>query len=261
MDDFKSEKVREFNKIAWKTDYLTQEVGNPELPLYRATYVLPIDVLVTSVTFTTQTKKKHEQNFNIIPVQQPIPTDNSIGHRFTQPNSAIYQSNSPYPNKLYEIESDGFYMGYHLITLRIYPFEYYPLTQTLNYYSQLEFTINYSFVSNKDNIYPLTQSLYRAEQCKNNVRSLVKNPDDVERFGSNVQTIRNGKTIIQNLKSTTKSSAPQKTKTLSVLDEQIPDYIIITNNALKPSFQILADWKTKKGIFTIIKTTEDIVPY
>ena len=167
-------------------------MGNPDLPIYRVSYVLPIDATLTDIIFTTKTKQKTEQNYNIIPVQQPITTDNPNAPAFTQPNKAVYQSTSPYPNKLYEIESDHFYMGYHVITLRIYPFEYLPLTQMLNYYTQMEFSINYSNAINKDEMSPLTQNLHRAEQCKSLVQSLVRNPDDVEKFGSNVQTIRDG---------------------------------------------------------------------
>ena len=67
--DIQSYKENEFDKIKSKTDYFTREVGSPELPIYRVSYVLPVDVQVTGVTFATQTKQKHEQNFNIIPVQ------------------------------------------------------------------------------------------------------------------------------------------------------------------------------------------------
>lgn len=72
-----SEKQSGFDKISWKGEYTTQEISKPQLPVYQVSYVLPIDVLVTGVTFTTQAKQKHEQNFNIIPVQQPVLTDNS----------------------------------------------------------------------------------------------------------------------------------------------------------------------------------------
>lgn len=256
--DIKFEKINGYDKINLNSDFRTNEVGYPELPVFRVSYVLPVDVTVSDITFLTKTKQRYEQNFNIIPVQQPITTDNQNFPSFTQPKKSVYQSTSAYPNKIYEIESDRFYMGYHLITLRIYPFEYIPLTQILNYYTQLEFTINYSNGTKKDEVSPITQNLHRAEQCKSLVQSLIRNPNDVEKFGSNVQTIRDGKNIIQNFKCTTKSYAPQKTKSLSVLNEQVPDYIIITNNALKSTFQTLADWKTKKGVFTIIKTTEEI---
>ncbi len=75
--DINTEKVNGYDKINWKSDFRTKEVGNPELPVYRVSYVLPVDVTVTGITFTTKTKQKHEQNFNIIPVQQPVLTDNS----------------------------------------------------------------------------------------------------------------------------------------------------------------------------------------
>jgi len=133
--DIQSYKENEFDKIKSKTDYFTREVGSPELPIYRVSYVLPVDVQVTGVTFATQTKQKHEQNFNIIPVQQPVTTDNSNVPAFTQPNKKVYQSTSPYPNKIYEIESDRFLQGYHIVTLLIYPFEYIPKSKMLNYYS------------------------------------------------------------------------------------------------------------------------------
>lgn len=37
------------------------------------------------------------------------------------------------------------------------------------------------------------------------------------------------------------------------------EYLIITNNAMKSTFQKLADWKTQKGIKTKVITTEDII--
>ena len=77
------EKVNGYDKISWKSDFRTKEVGSPELPIYRVLYVLPVDMQVTGVSFTTQTKQKHEQSFNIIPVQQPILTDNPNAPAFT----------------------------------------------------------------------------------------------------------------------------------------------------------------------------------
>ena len=51
--DIKSEIVNGYDKINWKSDFRTKEVGNPDLPVYRVSYVLPVDVLVTGVRFTT----------------------------------------------------------------------------------------------------------------------------------------------------------------------------------------------------------------
>lgn len=46
--------------------------------------------------------------------------------------------------------------------------------------------------------------------------------------------------------------------TSDIDDEEIVEYLIITNEALKPSFQPLADWKHKKGVRSRIATVEEI---
>jgi hypothetical protein len=42
--DFRFEKVNAYDRINRKSDYKTNDVGSPELPIYRVSYVLPIDV-------------------------------------------------------------------------------------------------------------------------------------------------------------------------------------------------------------------------
>ena len=250
--EISKEKKNEFDNLKWKSDYKTKEVGKPEIPVYRVSYVLPIDAVVTGVTFKKKNKQKLDGSFYLYPVQEPRYTDNSKEVNFTVPDSKIYESNQPYPNKMYEIESDRFLQGYHIVTLLIYPFEYIPKSRTLNYYTNLDYTIQYTLGGNADEIRPLTQTVLRAEQCKEFVKSLVQNTEDVDIFGSNALSIREGKKMVQ------KSSGVQKVKALSAVDEIVPEYIIITCDSLKSTFQTLADWKTKKGVFTIIKTTEEI---
>jgi hypothetical protein len=254
-----SDKTNGFDILNWKSHYKTIEIGKPELPVYRVSYVLPVDAVVTGVSFKNKSKQKLDGSFYLYPVQEPIPTDNSKDVKFTVPDSEVYESNQPYPNNIYEIESDRFLQGYHIITLIINPFEYIPKSRTLNYYTDLDYTIQYTLGGNVDEIKPLTQTVLRSEQCNSFVKSLVQNPDNVDIFGSNALSLREGKNTVQ--KSSTavqKISSLLKTKALSVEDEIVPDYIIITCDSLKATFQTLADWKTKKGVYTIIKTTEEI---
>jgi len=250
--EIRAEKENEFDKLEWNSNYKTLELGKPEIPVYRVSYVLPVDAVVTGVTFKKKSKQKLDGSFYLYPAQEPIPTDNSKEVKFTAPDSKVYESNQPYPNKIYEIESDRFLQGYHVVTLIIYPFEYIPGSRTLSYYTNMDFTIQYTLGGNADEIKPLTQTVLRAEQCKDFVKSLVQNTEDVDIFGSNALSIREGKKTVQ------KSSGIQKAKALSVVDEIVPEYIIITCDSLKSTFQTLADWKSKKGVFTIIKTTEEI---
>jgi len=77
---------------------------------------------------------------------------------------------------------------------------------------------------------------------------MVKNVSDVENFrNQSAQIIDNS--FYQD---TTRGGST------SAIDILVPDYIIITNNDLKSAFQVLADWKTKKGTPAIIKTIEEI---
>jgi len=184
-----SEKTNGFDKFEWKSDYKTLELGKPELPVYRVTYVLPVDAVVTGVTFKKKNKQKLDGSFYLYPAQQQIYTDNSKDMKFTEPDSKVYELNQPYPNKMYEIESDRFLQGYHIVTLLIYPFEYIPKSRTLNYYTDLDYTIQYTLGGNLDEIRPLTQTILRAEQCKDFVKSLVQNTKDVDIFGSNALSI------------------------------------------------------------------------
>jgi hypothetical protein len=250
--DIKISKIQEFDQIAWQSDYKTSEEGKPELSYYKVSYVLPIDAVFTGVVFRNKEKLQMEENFYIYPVQPPIPTNNFKSVESIRQDSKVYASNTPYPGKLYELESDDFFQGYHIVTLRIYPFEYIPKSRILNYYSNLEYTIEYITEKNTNVIRPLSQSVWRAGLCRNFIKRLVQNPADVDLFGSNVQNLMEGRKVIQ------KSNRELRSQNLFVIDEITPDYIIITNSTLQSAFQQLADWKTKKGIFTIIVTTEEI---
>jgi len=55
--DIKVTKTQEFDQINWKSDYSLFTVGEPELPVYRVSYVLPIDAKVTGVTFQSKGKR------------------------------------------------------------------------------------------------------------------------------------------------------------------------------------------------------------
>lgn len=239
--DLKSVKIQEFDQINWQSDYKISEEGKPELPVYRVSYVLPINAKVTGVTFQSQEKHLLKRDVYIYPSQPLLPVGYAEETDFTQPDKKIYDLDIPYPGKLYDIESDDIIQGYHVVTLRIYPFEYIPKSRILNYYPNLEYTIEYESVMNPDMIRPTTQSVLRAELCEKLIRSWVKNTSDIDKFGSNVQSLIRGQQIIQ------KNISTLRSQSVSVLDEQVPDYIIITCDSLKSAFQALADWKMKKN--------------
>lgn len=119
--------------------------------------------------------------------------------------------------------------GYKILSFLISPFSYDVATKTIS------FTRNpVLHLSTKGQIVK-----GRAGQMGKTVKEMVINGNDTE------------------------SLYPRKTEKST----QIPStfsayqYIIVTNNSLKPTFQVLADWKTQKGVPTLVLTTEQISAY
>ena len=231
----------------------TEEIGNPQLPVKIVSYVLPYNSTVTGITVNSVSSQKLSGTYIIIPLQPTRYLDGSEPPPFVEPNPEVYNSNTPYPNKKVEIISDGYTLGYHIVTVAIHPIEYYPVNKEI-YLRNISFTINYvgSFDSRLCSPFE-KQSFRRYELGKQFVQSMVKNFQDVE-------NCRNTSAQIIDYSSKKNEVDSIRGGSTSATDVLVPDYIIITNNALKPIFQQLADWKIKKGVPTMIKTVEEIEP-
>lgn len=170
--------------------------------------------------------------------------------KFTQPDASIYQGTEVYPKIKAQIVADYNEMGYHLVTVQLHPVEYDPVSQKL-FVSHLNFVLRYDMVG-VDGVQSQKQSVRRANAIKKVIRSMVDNPEDVDVFtSSKVKLV--GEAVMDVQTRVASASMP-----IDVIQEQIPDYIIITNNKLKGEFQRLADWKTQKGVPTLVKDVESI---
>lgn len=90
-------------------------------------------------------------------------------------------------------------------------------------------------------------SIYRQELILSSIASMVENPEKINDWKPWKESINN------------KTLYPSEININKNFETIIPDYVIITNEAMAPAFQRLADWKTKKGTPTIIKTVESII--
>ncbi len=180
--------MNDYYFISFKKDYFTEEVGAPQLPVKILKYVIPIDMNVADITINSSEQIQLSGTYNIYPAQPPYPLDFSDPPPFVEPNSEIYDSDKPYPDKLVEVIADEFTMGYHIIALRFYPVEYIPAEQKINLYTEIDFTIEYE--SNPQPIQlPLRQSARRQKLVENFIKSYVENPDDFESVTGGAQEI------------------------------------------------------------------------
>ena len=157
---------------------------------------------------------------------EPIP--------FVEPDASVYNSLSAYPKDTAIITSDGIIQGYHVVTIAYYPIIYIPGNREL-YIRDLSVTLNYrtSFTATTSpNI-----SYNRALLAKGYVKAMVENPEDVDRYADNSN-------VIPQKVSLNKGQSAANTRGINMMEEIIPDYIIITRDSLKDTYKKLADWKT-----------------
>lgn len=236
-----------YDVISWsRTTDKVRQPGAPELPVLVQTFVIPQGMKVDGVEVIMESRARLDGTYIPYPVQEPVSVGNT-DVAFTEPDSAIYHAEDVYPTVKAEIVADYNEMGYHLVSVRLYPVEWNPQTHSI-FLCSFSFIINYTH-SDEEQIQPMAQSARRTKAIRKIVKSMVQNPHDVGVLPyQQAETAGNG----------TSSMLRAASSNINRIEEQVPDYIIITNNTLKEEFQRLADWKIQKGVPTVMMEMEKI---
>lgn len=225
------------------TSRITPVVGAPQLPVISESFVLPPGSTVTNISINNGTSVLLEGNIDIYPTQPP--SDWKTKPAFVQPNSVIYNSTNSYPSNTLIKTDDEIRQGYHIVTLDICPFNYIPTSKQLYLYENITINIQYTIGQIE---YQEKISKFRHELTKDWVRSTVVNPQLLNSINGTARNIGNSPVETDKMVLHWKPSAYG----------DMPDFIIITNELLKPHFEQLANYKNKRGIPTLIVTTEQI---
>ena len=240
--DFTLQLNNSYTEIGTESEYITT-VGMPQIPFCTKTFLVPVNAEV-SLQIESVKKNLITKDIMLYPVQPRVPIGFDMVNDWVEPDSTVYNSSNPFPGKYAEIISDREDFGYHLVTVRFYPLEYIPKKKEL-YSCEISFSL----------IYSAAKSLFSAHTVKNQsevlkrldrdyIRSIVDNKEMLDNFFPNIKQ---------------PASFASDRSSISSLEYKLPEYLIITNENLKSAFQLLADWKTKKGVPTIIETVENIV--
>lgn len=229
-----------------KTLNFTTQVGAPQLPVYIQNFVVPHGSTVTNIVVSNQNEVLIDNNVLLYPTQPAAEWDSVPA--FVPPDPVIYNSSSIYPANTVVKTGDNSAQGYRIVTLDICPFKYIPNQKKLYLYQTINITIQYT-VGNVEYSEKITK--FRQKLTEEWVASQVENPELLKYM------VPTAKTVLDEIVETDKSMLRWKP---SAYDSYIPDYIIITNEALKSKFQQLADYKTKRGFTTLLVTTEQIYP-
>ena len=235
-----------FDRVQFGNCY-TDKIGQPELPVVKRAFVIPTNAIVDGLKVTESGRSRIDGNYKVYPVQPPKTSGWEDVQTFVYQDS-VYQSAMDLPGDTAVISFDGIIRGYHVVIISYYPLVYVPAKSEL-YLRNIEVNVSYSMGNTIDSQAPI--SFYRANLAKKYVQSMVENPSDVERFSDDFNVIQERSCLNPEIQDS-------KQRSVYSFQEIIPDYIIITSDSLRESFQKLADWKTKKGIPTIIQSVEEI---
>ena len=246
--DFTYQVNGEYVEISSETGYV-DEPGMPQIPYCVKTFLIPVNTQ-PAIQIKYVNRKLQKKDILLYPVQPPIPIGESI-LSWVEPNSDIYNSSNPFPGKYAEIVSDRMDFGYHLVTVRFYPIEYIPKQREL-YTCDIAYSLTFSMAKKLASTSIIEkQSEYLSQLDEDYIRSIIDNKEMLSEITPNIKaSFRKGRLGAM-------VSAAEKNANSDV-DNYLPEYLIITNEALKDKFRILADWKTKKGIPAIIETVEEI---
>ena len=164
------------------------------------------------------------QNPKAIPTNMQLPVN---GIKF-----AVSYSQETYPNDYIEYAGMNECDGFRVLTFHVCPFEYDVTAKKLYLRTHIELNIHLRPSTSVSSI-----STGNRETVRRIIKQMIVNPEDMDE--QNVPT-RNG----------SNNNLTQQTGY---------EYVIVTSNQFKNTFQELANWKSRKGIRSKVLTVEDIV--
>ncbi len=235
--EVKAEDDVKYEHITLEGIFNEGQPGEPELPVEYVNLIIPSDQTAVNIHVISSTEKEYKLEKALFPAQHDQPTtDREITIPFTPPKSEIYQSAVPYPDKIVILIDHNWFDGdKHIVTVAVYPVQYFPTENKIVLHTDIQYEIDYSSGA-RGAVHVTNRSAQRSAFYTNMLKSAVSNPDDVpDATGSNGLS--------------------------KISDGPVPfyEYVVITTNALKNSFSKLVDWKKRKGLDAGIVTVEEIL--
>lgn len=221
--------------------------GKPQLPVKYVHLLIPPGSDVDSIIVSTQTTVEIEGNYCVYPAQRFAPLSYPpITNPFTEPDSAVYGSSSPFPGRLTKVERYGYFDGCNrILTLAIYPVQYTPAESTLSLCTALAFELSFKPSTSKP-ITPGGPRLPHVQKIYDEyLKSLVENPEDIALYFYRPE-MGGGNRVLA--------------KPSTGCQECYP-YVIITHDSLEKYFKGYAEWMSKKGLPCVVVDQFEIRQY
>ncbi len=213
--------------------------GAPALPVRILQFVIPANLRVEEVLVRRLEEEILPGAYRVVPAQPEAP----IGEvqQWVDPDPLIYESAAGYPEARVQYLGDGYLGGYHIAGVAVHPVTYEPSAGRLTLARRIE--VELSLVQGSRDAQPRHRMTARADRMyRRLVEGLVVNPQDVAGKLGPVEIVD--------------SVGPEgfEPRYTPSLEGSAVEYVIVTSDEFASRFQELADWKTKKGVPTVVKT-------
>ncbi len=236
------EEYPEYCYVDTDDGYVVSALSEPELPSLSVCYYIPKGKEVESVEVSKTGKTSFNLSVPILPVQEPVPTSlDYVPSGFTQPSAEIYGYDAVYPSQIAEVIDEGYmFLTNKVVNVRITPYEYYPLSERLDFYGSVTVEVKLKDAPSTGNAVAAMNS----ETDRTDLDILKKVVDNPESLG-------------------TESERTGSTPRFLHVERSNGDclgyeYVVVTSEALAPAFEPLVEWKCRKGLDAGIVTMEYI---
>uniref|UniRef100_A0A7C4U717 T9SS type A sorting domain-containing protein n=1 Tax=candidate division WOR-3 bacterium TaxID=2052148 RepID=A0A7C4U717_UNCW3 len=226
-DGFMVKHLGDYDIVELKGFPSETRIGEPRLPDVRENVLIPSGSIPLGVEIISQEVEELPGEYNIIPTQKDVPLP-MPGKNFEieppLPNPYIYSQDKIYPYEKITLLGSGNKNGFTIAEVRLYPVQYNPIKKKLYLTTKITYKVKYE-EGKTVNFIPTE---FQKRVFGDEIKSIVSNPGDVERFSPVV-----GRSV---------NFAP------SILTPDTVLYVVISEPPIDTCFNRLVYWKTKKGV-------------
>ena len=230
-------RYNEYDIVELNESSCINEIGKPKLPAKELKIALPSGMAVKQVQVIDAKNEIIKGDYNIYPAQPPIsPNGEHKIEPFVKPDEKTYNLKEQYPNNLVEFVFQTDLAGQSIVVIHLFPVQYIPYEKKLIMYTKITFNIigeeGYICGDYLPDVLP--------ENGRKNYEKLIKdivdNPGDVE-----LSTVGYNEPMNFLLP----SGGPY-------------NHVIITSSNHESYWSPLVEWRTKKGLSSMVVTTDYI---
>ncbi|MDA3879420.1 MAG: C25 family cysteine peptidase [Prolixibacteraceae bacterium] len=226
-------------------------IGFPAMPVKYVNLIVPYDATVTGVDIEHSKVERIKLNNLMQPVQSPMTySQGDYIKKFVKPEMSKYYSDDLYPTSRVTVINESYYRNNKIITLAVCPFQYQPKNNHLYFVKYVDLVLKYSTKTDPDKI---RMPIKRNSLTNKVLSSIVDNKEDVDLYGAEY--------MIDNHKTKKELFSSQTVRSYSITNgiNIDADYVIVTSEALAPSFNEFINWKRRKGFDIELVTIEEII--